>query len=1006
MVTRRTSGKAVSTRRARAPDRRPNSKATTTTRAAPGRKRSPEDARQTTIVGVGASAGGLEAVSALLRALPQFPGLAIVLVQHLMPQHESALPALLAATTKLPVVQAAEGMRVEPNHVYVVPPNVQMAIADGVLHLMPRPRDKSQYVPIDFFLRSLADSAQERAIGVILSGTASDGAVGVRDIKTVGGITLAQDPASAKYDGMPRAAIATGMVDLVLPPDRLAAELVEIARHPYLRRPPLAPIEKPGDEQDASPLLRDEQLERIFTMLRTSSGIDFRHYKLPTIERRLQRRMVLQKLTNIDQYLQYLQDHPGEVQALHQDLLIHVTRFFREPDSFTALAERIFPDIIDRHTGDNPIRVWVAGCSSGEEAYSVAMTLLETLGDRVDSAPIQVFATDVSDHAVEHARNGTYPESIAVDVSPERLRRFFTKVEGGYRVTKTLRDICIFARQDLTRDPPFSKLDLVVCRNVLVYMTSALQNRLLTIFHYALKPNGYLMLGHAETIDSMSGLFAIEENQHRIYRKESTDTTLPAMSFHAERVPSVTPPRKRIEGTADHSAQHEADRIALERYAPPGVIVDEDLQIVQFRGQTGLFLEPAPGDPSMSLLKMAREGLLHGVRAAFHAARRSGGAVRKDGLKVKQNGSWCDVGVEVIPLGTSGRNHFLILFHTGRQQKDAEAPTARPAKGAKRDDERLQRLEAELAASREYLHSIIQEVEAANDELQSANEEILSSNEELQSTNEELDTAKEELQSTIEELNTLNEELHGRNAELSRANSDLVNLLGSIQIAIVIVASDLRIRRFTPMAERVLNLIASDVGRPIGHIKPNIDCPDLEQLITLAIDTVVPQEREVRDGEGNVFSLRIRPYKNVENRIDGAVLALFDVQPQPSDGVRQRRDIDLLLQGVPVPLLLLDQDLHIREANEAFCRLFGYRRDAIAGRDLFGVGKNAWATPKLRAHLATAQHDGGGSLAIRHRFPRMGDTQLWVGARRVDGLIDQGAAVLVTLLDGAPPGEE
>lgn len=971
----------------------------------------PDDAPRTTIVGVGASAGGLEAFSALLGALPQFPGLALILVQHLAPQHESALPALLGATTRLPVLQATEGMRVEPNHVYVIPPNVQMGIADDVLHLMPRPQDNSQYVPIDFFLRSLADSAQERAIGVILSGTASDGAVGIRDIKSVGGITLAQDPVSAKYDGMPRAAIATGMVDLVLPPDRLAAELVEIARHPYLRRPPHPPIEEAGAEAEGTSLLRGEQMQRIFALLRASSGVDFRHYKLPTIERRLQRRMVLHKLTHIDQYLKHLQDHPGEVQALHQDLLIHVTRFFREPDSFSALADHIFPDVIERQNGDNPIRVWIAGCSSGEEAYSVAIALLESLGDRMNSIPIQVFATDVSDHAIEHARNGTYPESIVVDVSPERLRRFFTKVDGGYRITKIVRDLCIFARQDLARDPPFSKLDLVVCRNVLIYMTSVLQNRLLTIFHYALKPNGYLMLGHAETVGSMSELFSVEEKRHRIYKKKAADATLPAMSFHAERLPSVTTTRKRTESAADHSAQHEADRIAIDRYAPPGVIVDEDLQIVQFRGQTGLFLEPAPGDPSMSLLKMAREGLLHGLRTAFHAARKSGTAVRKDNLKVKQNGSWKDVGVEVVPLATSGRAHFLILFHSAEAPPSVPAPATparRPVRGTKQDDDRVRRLESELAASREYLQSIIQEVEAANEELQSANEEILSSNEELQSTNEELDTAKEELQSTNEELNTLNEELHGRNAELSRANSDLVNLLGSIQIAIVIVASDLRIRRFTPMAERFLNLIASDIGRPIGHIKPNIDCPDLEQLITMAIDTVTPQEREVQDRQGNAYALRIRPYKNVENRIDGAVLALFDVQTKTTDGAtRQRREVEELLHGVPVPLLLLDRDLRVRGVNDAFCRTFGYRRDAIAGHDLFEVGKSAWKIPKLREYLVGAQNDGGGSArAFRHRFPRLGDTQLWIAARRVEGLSDQGLSILVTLLDGEPPGKE
>ena len=966
-----------------------------------------ERSPRTTIAGIGASAGGLEAFSALLSALPDAPGLSLVLVQHLAPQHQSALPHLLATTTHLPVLQATEGMRVEPNHVYVIPPNVQMGIDDDVLHLLPRPTDSSQYVPVDFFLRSLADSAQERAIGVILSGTASDGAAGIRDIKAVGGITLAQDPLSAKYDGMPRAAIATGMVDLVLPPARLAAELVEIARHPYVRRPP-PHFEDRDDATETEPPLRDEQLQRVFTLLRASSGVDFRHYKLPTIRRRLQRRMVLHKITRVDAYLRYLQEHPGEVQALHQDLLIHVTRFFREPDSFQTLAEHVFPEIFAHQSGDNPIRVWIAGCSSGEEAYSVAIALIESLGDRMNVVPLQVFATDVSEHAVEHARNGVYPESIAVDVSPERLRRFFVKVEGGYRITKTVRDLCIFARQDLARDPPFSKVDLIVCRNVLIYMTAVLQSRLLGIFHYSLKPSGYLMLGHAETVGNLSELFAIEEKRHRIYTRKPTDATLPAMSFQAERIPTVNALKKRTGSSLTQSAQHEADRIALERFAPPGVIVDEELQIVQFRGQTGAFLEPAPGDPSMSLLKMAREGLLHGIRATFHAARKSGTAVRKDGLKLKHDDHGRDVGVEVIPLGTTARGHFLVLFHCASPAGPAppEPPpsfTRKRGKADPRHDARVQRLEAELGASREYLQSIIQEVEAANEELQSANEEILSSNEELQSTNEELDTAKEELQSTNEELNTLNEELHERNAELSSANSDLVNFLGSIEIAVVIVSSDLRIRRFTPLAERFMNLIATDIGRPIGHIKPNIECPDLEQLITLAIDTVTPQEREVRDPQGNWFSLRIRPYKNAENRIEGAVLALFDIQGAKTQAgeLREARDhADAFFGTLPVPLVVLDEELRVREANEAFCHTFGYEADAIRSRVFFELGKGVWDVPELRQQF-DAVGDGArvASVQIARSFPRVGQRTMLASVRRLDGGGDHAGTVMLMLVD-------
>jgi len=948
---------------------------------------------RTTIVGVGASAGGLEAFSQLLHALPPNPGLALVLVQHLAPQHESALPSLLAAKTKLPVVQAEQGMRVEPNHVYVIPPNVQMGIDGDVLRLLPRPHDRSQYMPIDFFLRALAESAEGRAIGVILSGTASDGAVGVREIKAVGGITLAQEPETAKYDGMPRAAIATGMVDLVLPLERLAHELAAIARHPYVQRARPAADETALADDVA---LRDEQLQRVFALLRAASGVDFKHYKLPTIERRLQRRMVLHKLTRFDQYLTHLQQNPGEVQALYQDLLIHVTRFFREPESFAVLAAEIYPQLIAAQRDDHPIRVWIAGCSTGEEAYSVAITLLESLGDRAGSVPIQIFATDVSENAIDHARTGIYPGSIAADVSPERLRRFFTKIDGSYRVSKSVRDLCIFARQDLSRDPPFSKLDLVVCRNVLIYMTAALQRKLLTVFHYALKPHGCVMLGHAETVGTLSDSFTVEDKRHRIYKKKLLDEGPRSagypMEYSAAPAAHRKPPEDRLTGVA--SIQNEANRLVLDRYAPPGVVVDESLQIVQFRGQTGLFLEPAPGDPSINLLKMAREGLLYGLRTAINTARKSGAVVAKDGMKVRRDGGWVDVAVEVFPLGAGGRGHFLVLFHSGAPSTATPSSASKrlTKRGAqlRRDDDRIRRLQEELAASREYLQSIIQEVEAANEELQSANEEILSSNEELQSTNEELDTAKEELQSTNEELNTVNEELHGRNEELSSVNSDLVNLLGSVQIAIVIVAGDLRIRRFTPMAERVLNLIGTDVGRPISHLKPNIDCPDLEKMIGAAMDTVLPQERDVQDRQGNWYSLRIRPYKNVENRIDGAVLALFDIQTikqQDAELRKARAYADLLFESVPLPLVALDESLRVTQANAAFCGSFRYQHAAIEGRSFFGIDKGAWKVPALQTKLATVLKDGERleEIGVTRRFPRVGTKSLLLSARGFRG---------------------
>jgi two-component system CheB/CheR fusion protein len=970
------------------------------------------DGLRVPIVGIGASAGGLEALSQLLAALPATFQMAIVLIQHLAPQHESALPALLGSVTKLPVVQAAEDMRVQGGRVYVIPPNVQMGITDGTLHLNPRPTDRSQYNPIDFFLRCLAETAQDQAIAVVLSGTASDGAAGVRDVKAVGGTTFAQRPDTAKYDGMPRAAIATGMVDLVLSPSEIAAELAHLASHSFARARHEPLTEPEGHPEVAS----DADLTRIFAMLRISSGVDFRHYKLPTILRRLQRRMALHKITSIAGYVRYLEETSSEILLLYQDILIHVTRFFREPESFEALAAQAFPEIAKLRRGETPIRIWVCGCATGEEAYSVAIALLEYLGDQAGMSPIQIFATDVSETAIEAARNGVFTDAIAADVSPDRLRRFFTRVEGGYRVGKSVRDLCVFARQDLSRDPPFSKLDLILCRNVLIYMNAALQRKLMAVFHYALRPNGFLMLGNAETIGTQSDLFGIADKKHRLYAKKAAEA---ASAVHfpvdylraAQGAPRPDATRTRDEG---RSIQHEANRVILERYAPPGVVVDADLHIVQFRGQTGDYLEPAPGDPSLSLLKMAREGLLYGLRAALQTARKKNVPVRRDGLRVRSNGGWREVDLEVIPLPVGERHHYLVLFHGALSEPRASGArgkrkAAAPQSAPKPNEIAFAALQQELAASREHLQSIIQELEAANEELQSANEEILSSNEELQSTNEELDTAKEELQSTNEELNTVNEELHGRNEELSRVNSDLVNLLGSVEIAIVIVASDMCIRRFTPMAERILNLIPSDVGRPIGHIKPNIDCPDLEALIADAVDRVVANEREVQDRSGTWYSLRIRPYKNVDNRIDGAVLSLFDVdtERQREQEVRAARDFARAVQdAVRQPLVVVGEDFCVHSVNRAFSAAFGVPAAQVEGRDLFGLATRGFALASVRDRLETLLRKGApfDDVLMSQDVPGEGRQELRASGRRIEPVGDEGAFTLLALEERAASG--
>ncbi len=955
------------------------------------------------VVGVGAAAGGFEAFIELLQGLPGNIGVAIVFIPHLSAGRDAELLKAFAAHTQLVIELVTKPTLLQPDHLYVMAHGDVLTVRDWTLYPESRDLTGDEYNPVDRFFGSLAVDAETCAIAVLLSGLGADGALGLREVKSVGGITIAQEPETARNDAMPRAAIATGAVDLVLPPQRIADELQRIGRHPYVRQPALR---RGGEEL----VILQEQLQRIFAMLRSTSGVDFTHYKPPTIRRRLQRRMVLHKIDSVDLYIKYLRENPDEVGKLYQDLLIHVTRFFREPDSFKSLTAEVFPRIMQARRGANPVRIWLPGCSTGEEAYSVAIAFLEYLGEDASGVAVQIFATDVSETAIEQARNGVYPESIAADLGVDRLRRFFTRVDGKYQIAKRVRDVCVFARQDLTRDPPFSKLDLILCRNVLIYLGAVLQRKLMNVFHYALKPAGYLMLGGAETVGGQGELFGVVDKKHRIFVKKATDTPsnlhIP-FEYHPGRSPV---PRVVHDAPSTGNFQSEANRLTLERYGPPGVIVDHEFQIIQFRGKTGDFLEPAAGDATQSLnvLKMAREGLLHGLQAALFAARKSDTAVRKRDLRVRIGGQSREVSLQVVPLVIPGEaRHFLVLFEDATPPvPDDDAASAPPE--AAHDDDHLRQLQEELAASREYLQSTIQDLEGANEELQSANEEILSSNEELQSTNEELDTAKEELQSTNEELNTVNEELHGRNEELSRVNSDLLNLLGSVEIAIVIVGADLAIRRFTPMAEKVLNLIPTDIGRSISQIKPNIDCPGLEKMIARVIDTVEIQEQNVRDGEGNWYSLRIRPYKNLENRIDGAVLALFGIASRRHElELRQARDnIAAIIETTHEPLLVLDGQLRVQFINHVFTRSFALTAENVLHRRIFDLGGGTWNAPALQRLLVDILPLQGRVLDFRvdHDFAALGRRRLRVNACRIPGFEPSASLVIVAFTDA--PAED
>jgi len=772
------------------------------------------------------------------------------------------------------------------------------------------------------------------------------------------------------------------MIDLTLSPKEIAEHISDVRDHPYLVR------NADGDAGD-QPAPTEEQFRNLFGLLQRASGIDFRHYKMPTVKRRLLRRMALNRLIDVDAYLRYLREHPPEATALCQDLLIHVTRFFRDPDSFKALEAHAFPDIMFERS-DEPIRIWVPGCATGEEAYSVAIGLVEVLGERVSERKVQIFATDVNEAAIEQARSGTYPSPISADVSPERLKRFFTKADGGYRVSKILRDMCVFARHDLARDAPFARLDLVVCRNVLIYLDGQLQKHVISVFHYALKPRGFLMLGSAETT-GLQPAFTLVDKKWRLYKKAPVEgvVTFALPSDHLPAIRSRGPATHALVRPEGRSVQDEANRVVLDKYGPPGVVVDANLEIVHFRGHTGPYLEAATGEPNLNVLKMARSGLLHPLRSALNTVRRKRRTVRKERVLVQRNGDWKAINLEVLPLATPRGEYFVVLFETpaappaGKRARRTAVAGRKSPRGIAADTQVVE-LRRELAASREYLQSIIQDLEAANEELQSANEEILSSNEELQSTNEELDTAKEEMQSTNEELNTVNEELHSRNEELAHVNSDLENLLESVDLPIVIVSDDLSIRQFTRAAERLFSLISSDVGRPIGQINPNFSCDNLGSLVRTTIDDAHPYEHEVQTPEGRWYSLRIRPYRRFDNRIDGAVVTAIDIDHARRylQMERSRDYFRKVVETVNQPLLVLDDDLRVRTANDSFYRIFQISRQDTEGASIYEVGSGQWNVPELRAILAAAATgDAAHQRPIAHEVPSAGPKRIMVNAR-------------------------
>ncbi|MCC5630310.1 PAS domain-containing protein [Nostoc sphaeroides CHAB 2801] len=956
------------------------------------------------IVGIAASAGGLEAFTQLLKHLLTDTGMAFVLIQHLDPNHKSLLSEILARTTTMPVTEVRDGVTVEPNKVYIIPPNTKMMLSGGVLQLTPREKIQGKYMPADAFFTSLAADRGHKAIAVVLSGADGDGSLGLKAIKAAGGVTFAQCEDTAKFDSMPNTAVATGNVDFVLPPQKIAEELVNLSRNPFISNSlPAIAVEKLPEQGDA--------LATIFVLLRSQTGVDFSHYKPNTLDRRIQRRMLLYKLEPLEDYAEYLQNNPSEVKALYEEILIHVTHFFRDPEAFEVLKEQVFPSIIENKSAELPIRIWVAGCSTGEEVYSIAISLLEFLSNKVTSPPIQIFATDISEIAIDKARAGIYAENQMVEVSPESRRRFFNALEGGgYQINKAVREVCVFARQDLGSDPPFSNLDLISCRNVLIYLDETLQKRILPIFHYSLNPTGFLLLGTSESTGKYSDLFIQIDKKYKIYSKKLTGVR-PTFSFITSNYPivKVDESKPNNENPSDElDLEKKTDQLILNRYAPVGVVINDKMEVLQFRGEIDLYLKLVPGKPSLNLFKMVREGLLIELRATIYQAQRQKILVRREGLRIEEGDIAKIINLEVIPFkpGTEKELYFVVLFESAPPTINNPS-TVNPESEDQSDlAQEIVRLRQEIAsaiqertATQEYLQAVIQEQEHINQDLKVANEEILSSNEELQSTNEELETAKEEIQATNEELNTTNEELRSRNMELHQVNNDLTNLLASINIPILILTLDLRIRRFTPMAQRLFNLIPTDAGRPLSDIRANLDVPELETIILEVLDTLSIKELEVRTLGGHWYNLRIRPYRTTENKIDGVVLVLIDIDglKRNAESLEQARNYaEAIVETVQVPLIVLDSDFRVNKANRSFYETFQVSPSETAQSLIFELGNGQWNLPGLRSLLEDilANDTTIQNLEVEHRFEQIGQKTMLLNGWKI---IQQGEAQMILL---------
>jgi two-component system, chemotaxis family, CheB/CheR fusion protein len=934
------------------------------------------------IVAIGASAGGLEALDELFHNMPADTGMAFVVVTHLPSGHTSLLPELLSRETSMPVVEAVEATQVQPNHVYIYPPGGPIAIINGVLHQRECDQRDVPRLPIDQFFRSLAEDQKGNAICIVLSGTGTDGTLGLRAIKGESGMAMVQQPQSAKFSGMPSNAIATNLADYVLPPSAMPKQLIAYAKSPSLLR---AAVHAPDVPTGV--------MQKIFELLRNRTGNDFSSYKTKTLHRRIERRMNVHQIKEPEQYLKYLQQNPPEIDALFNELLISVTNFFRDPDAWKSLAPWL-TNLIASRPDNYTVRAWVPGCSTGEEVYSLAISLRECIDKCGRPLKVQIFGTDLDADAIEAARIGQYPEGIGVDVSPERLQRYFVLHNGYFRICKEIREMTIFAPQNLIKDPPFTKLDMISCRNVLIYLNSDLQKRLLPIFHYAMKPDGLLFQGPSETVGAFTELFEPLDKRWRIYRRKDSPTSL-------RRLPDMpAQPRTRSTGEADPSISSPLvkqthlstliERSLLNRFAPVSIVVNDHGEIVFIHGRTGQYLEPSPGQPGVNIVEMAREGLQIELAAAIRECVAAGGEIVRHDIRVKTNGDYSVIDLTVTKLAEPEALRDLLLVTLRTVPSTPQQAPGRKKKTSNKSGQgdHIERLERELRSMRESQQTTLAELETSNEELKSANEESQSTNEELQSANEELETAAEEMQSLNEELTTVNAELQSKVDELSQANNDMQNLLNSTDIATIFLDQDLNVKRFTNQATKLVTLRPTDVGRPITELASNVSYGNLAEACHGVLKTLLPIEREVVTTEGVWYLMRIMLYRTTDNVIDGLVITFVNIK-QLKDAKKaeaSRAYFESIFETVREPLVVLDDKRRVVSANRCFYSSFRMRPSQVQGQCIWEIGDGAWNIPALRELLdeLLPQNSSFDAFEVEHEFPKIGRKVFILNARRLE----------------------